>query len=306
MFSRIKVTSRYSSNEPYLDKLDILINKYNANQAEGIVDLISLQQINGLAEKLYYMVRADPPKDYGSDFMKWYNKKEINRELKSLSASSPAKSSKKQRIADISVIVPYHRKDFNRIPTPKELKKRVKKLFFFSTEPKYFSDLRMLLQQFHELDPNKLDFNWGKAIGQLELLQQKIVEILIDDIDLNERSDRILLERLLLVVNRTMNEFFRMNRDLSDQYLLMVGPDAKTKRDILNRLTEHQPLDFNLPVFTVRGADTIVDLIRAATMPNPLERISLYSFSEALNLVHHALNQEEHADEQSIAPISPR
>lgn len=545
MFSRIKVTSRYSSNEPYLDKLDILINKYNANQAEGIVDLISLQQINGLAEKLYYMVRADPPKDYGSDFMKWYNKKEINRELKSLSASSPAKSSKKQRIADISVIVPYHRKDFNRIPTPKELKKRVKKLFFFSTEPKYFSDLRMLLQQFHELDPNKLDFNWGKAIGQLELLQQKIVEILIDDIDLNETSDRILLERLLLVVNRTMNEFFRMNRDLSDQYLLqtpnrvstiidpyanderhdlhrlvselistpkhidvdefsleflggnnnknwkitnresqarytlrierpeyyfdydlrhrvktnpnlqrylahefdfyptdeiahrgseseynlsitefcsqgdvlsyrrsinesrsreeqvkaaidmtrqiadfagelqrdhlfymdikpenfllrdngevftadlksiintqntqiitnlivttqenappeyplarsyesapfmtyqlgvllyllMVGPDAETKRDILNRLTEHQPLDFNLPVFTVRGGDTIVDLIRAATLPNPLERISLYSFSEALNLVHHALNQEEHADEQSIAPISPR
>ena len=228
MFSRIRPTSRYSSNEPYLIKLDFLINKYNENQVNGIVDLISFQQINALADKLYLMVKADPPKDYGSDFMKWYNKKEISRELKSLTESSNTKSSKKQRIADLSAAVPHQRKDFSRIPSPKEFKRRVRKLSFFSSEPKYYSDIRLLLQQFHELDPNKPDFDWGKAIGQIELLQQKIVEILIDDLDLSETPDRILLSRLLMVVNRTMNEFFRMNSELSSQYMLQTPNRVST------------------------------------------------------------------------------
>ncbi|MBL7480603.1 protein kinase family protein [Legionella bononiensis] len=545
MFSRIRPTSKYSSNEPYLIKLDILINKYNENQVNGIVDIISLQQINAVADKLYLMVSTDPPKDYGSDFMKWYNKKEISRELKNLSESSNTKSSKKQRIADISVAVPHHRKDFSRVPSPKEFKKRVKKVSFFSSEPKYFSDIRLLLHQFHELDPNKPDFDWGMALGQLELLQQKIVEILIDDLDLNETPDRILLSRLLMVVNRTMNEFFRMNSELSSRYmlqtpnrvstiidpyadddrhnlrhlvaelistpkpleidefsleflggnnnknwkitnrnnharytlrierpeyyfdhdlrhrvkmnpnlsrylaqefdfyptdeiahrgseseynlsitefcsegdvlsyrrsinesmsqeeivtavidmsrqildfalelqrdhlfymdikpenfllrdngevftadlksilntqdiqiktnlivttqenappeyptarsydsdpfmtyqlgvlmyLLMVGPDAEGKRDLLNRLSDEQSLDFSLPVFTVAGGEAMIDLIRAATRPIPSERIPLRHLSEAINLVHNELNQEQHHASDSVVPISSR
>ncbi|KTD44623.1 hypothetical protein [Legionella quateirensis] len=545
MFSKIRATSGYSSTEPYLIKLGILINKYNENQVNGIVDIISLQQISAVADKLYLMVRTDPPKDYGSDFMKWYNKKEISRELKNLSQSSNTKSSKKQRIADISVAVPYHRKDFTRVPTPKEFKNRVKKISFFSSEPKYYSDIRLLLHQFHELDLNKPDFDWGMAIGQLELLQQKIVEILIDDLDSKDTPDRIILSRLLMVVNRTMNEFFRMNSELSSRfllqtpnrvstiidpyadddrhnlrhlvselistpkpleidefsleflggnnnknwkitnrenraqytlrierpeyyfdhdlrhrvktnpnlnryiaqefdfyptdeiahrgseseynlsitefcakgdvlsyrrsinesmsqedivkavidmtrqisdfalelqrdhlfymdikpenfllrdngevftadlksilntldiqiktnlivttqenappeypsarsydsdrfmtyqlgvllYLLMVGPDAEGKRDILNRLAEHQSLDFTLPVFTVPGGEAMIDLIQVATKPTPSDRIPLRFLSEAINLVHNELNKEEHHALDTVVPISSR
>jgi serine/threonine protein kinase len=87
-------------------------------------------------------------------------------------------------------------------------------------------------------------------------------------------------------------------------YLLMVGPDVEGKRDILNRLLEHQSLDLNLPVFTVPGGEAIADLIRVATRSNPLERIPLSSLSEALNLVHNELNQEEHYGADSVIPIS--
>jgi serine/threonine protein kinase len=75
-------------------------------------------------------------------------------------------------------------------------------------------------------------------------------------------------------------------------YILMVGPSAEEKSELITQFQERGEWDFSHPVFASEGGAQIRTLINAATQQNPENRPSVGVIAQQCRAIHHDLQHD--------------